>query len=419
MLSFPCPSGHKGELVLRDHLSRLAAIVAIAVLVITGCAPGPELAHPAQGQSVEPTPAAPTPTPVTSAPESAPEPTAAETPVPTPTIEPSTPAPSPTPAATRPVDTTPSPSPTTAASPTAGPAILKAGSRGPQVRELQARLRQLDWFVGQVTDLYGRTTTASVEGFQAKRGLPVSGAVDQKTWDTLVSMTKAPTEAELANRPEPGEVILERGARGDQVRELQARLKQLNWFSGNVTDFYGDQTVASVSGFQERRGLVPSGVVDRTTWDRLVGMTRTPTQDELHNVAPTPKAPSNAPQLDPRCMTGRVICIDKSSNMLWWVVDGTVRISFDVRFGTELSPTREGQFQVYWKSRNHVSSLYHTPMPWAMFFSGGQAVHYSADFARRGQVGGSHGCVNVRDKDGIAELYSQVREGDTVIVFRS
>jgi hypothetical protein len=69
------------------------------------------------------------------------------------------------------------------------------------------------------------------------------------------------------------------------------------------------------------------------------------------------------------------------------------------------------------KSRHQVSSLYHTPMPYAMFFSGGQAVHYSADFAARGYRGASYGCVNVRDRSGIQSLYEQAQIGDKVIVY--
>ncbi|HLT60746.1 MAG TPA: L,D-transpeptidase, partial [Microlunatus sp.] len=64
-----------------------------------------------------------------------------------------------------------------------------------------------------------------------------------------------------------------------------------------------------------------------------------------------------------------------------------------------------------------ISNLYHTPMPYSMFFSGGQAVHYSADFAARGYNGGSHGCVNVRNWAAIVELFAQARVGDKVIVY--
>jgi lipoprotein-anchoring transpeptidase ErfK/SrfK len=90
-----------------------------------------------------------------------------------------------------------------------------------------------------------------------------------------------------------------------------------------------------------------------------------------------------------------------------------------VRFGGEYTPTREGTFSVQYKSRDHVSSLYDTPMPFAMFFSGGQAVHYSPDFAANGYNGASHGCVNVRDRATVAWLFDQVRLGDKVIVYRS
>ena len=117
-------------------------------------------------------------------------------------------------------------------------------------------------------------------------------------------------------------------------------------------------------------------------------------------------------------MTGRVLCISKSQNKLRWMIDGKVQNTVDVRFGTDEMPTREGSFSVQWKSRNHVSTIYNTPMPYAMFFSGGQAVHYSADFAARGYNGGSHGCVNVRDEATISRLFDIVKEGDKVIVYR-
>jgi lipoprotein-anchoring transpeptidase ErfK/SrfK len=58
-------------------------------------------------------------------------------------------------------------------------------------------------------------------------------------------------------------------------------------------------------------------------------------------------------------------------------------------------------------------------MPYSMFFSGGQAVHYSSDFATYGYSGASHGCVNVRDYDEIATLYDLVDVGDTVVVYWS
>jgi lipoprotein-anchoring transpeptidase ErfK/SrfK len=143
-------------------------------------------------------------------------------------------------------------------------------------------------------------------------------------------------------------------------------------------------------------------------------MTRTPSNDELYNRVPKPSAAG----LDRRCLTGRTMCISKTYRSLVWVVDGKPQLRMDVRFGSYETPTREGSFTVGWKSRHHVSTIYHSPMPYAMFFSGGQAVHYSADFAARGYGGASHGCVNVRNLTALQSLWSQVRVGDKVVVYR-
>src|SRR5262245_4197195 len=122
---------------------------------------------------------------------------------------------------------------------------------------------------------------------------------------------------------------------------------------------------------------------------------------------------------DPQCKVGRVICIDKTARRVRWVVDGTVQFTLDARFGSEFTPTREGRFQIVWKDRDHVSALYHTSMPFAMFFNGGQAVHYSPDFAARGYAGASHGCVNTRSWGLTERLFDETRIGDAVVVYRS
>ncbi len=229
-----------------------------------------------------------------------------------------------------------------------------------------------------------------------------------------------PVEAPAPAAPEeqrlvPGPTLIGPGGEGDDVRDLQARLRQIDWFEQDVTGFYGEVTTAAVRGFQAKRGIPVTGEVDRRTLRRLDAMTTAPTDDELHN-----RLGGNVPgALDPRCTTGRALCVDKSSRTLRWVVGGQVVRTLDVRFGSEYTPTREGVFSVSYKNRDHVSSLYGSSMPFAMFFSGGQAVHYSSDFAAVGYNGASHGCVNVRDHDGIAALYDDVQVGDKVVVYWS
>ena len=309
--------------------------------------------------------------------------------------------------------TTPSPSPKSQAQPAA---LFSSGDQGERVRELQHRLSQLDWFSGSITGSYAAATADAVAGFQRKRAIRPTGEVDDLTWDTLVAMTREPTQSELHNVLPPGPAILKVGADSDRVRELQARLQQAGWHLGPITGRYSSATVSSVKGFQAKRQIPVTGEVDQRTWDRLTAMTRTPTKDEMSLAKPKPEP--TAADLDPRCLTGRVLCISKSSNKLVWVIDGKEQLRVDVRFGSEELPTREGAFAVGWKSRNHVSTIYHTPMPFAMFFSGGQAVHYSPDFAARGYAGASHGCVNVRDRQAVQRLFDNVDVGDTVIVHR-
>ncbi|EFF92736.1 peptidoglycan binding domain-containing protein [Streptomyces sp. e14] len=216
-----------------------------------------------------------------------------------------------------------------------------------------------------------------------------------------------------ASAAPPARVLWSRGDSGRSVRELQARLRQIAWLSEAPTGTYGPLTERAVRGFQSKRGLPATGRTDTVTWRRLVAMTRAPGTWELY---PMGGQPAGAP--DARCLTGRVLCIDKTSRTLRWMIDGRTLSTMAVRFGTQYTPTREGEFQVYWKSRHHVSTIYHTAMPYAMFFSGGQAVHYSSDFAARGYAGGSHGCVNVRDEAAIARLFAQVKVGDKVVVHR-
>ncbi|MET9994944.1 L,D-transpeptidase family protein [Streptomyces mutabilis] len=213
--------------------------------------------------------------------------------------------------------------------------------------------------------------------------------------------------------PTAGPVLWRPGDSGRDVRELQARLRQVEWLVDGPTGTYDDLTERAVRGFQGKRGLPRTGRTDTVTWQRLLGMTREPGKWELYLMGGQPAA---AP--DPRCLTGRVLCVSKTSRTLRWMIDGRTVSTMPVRFGSQYTPTREGVFQVYWKSRHHVSTLYDSAMPYAMFFSGGQAVHYSEDFAVRGYAGASHGCVNVRDEAAIAELYAQVRNGDKVVVYR-
>jgi len=193
------------------------------------------------------------------------------------------------------------------------------------------------------------------------------------------------------------------------VKALQQRLVKARMLSSQyVTSYFGPLTAGAVKKFQGKYRYPQTGKVDRRTWAKLVAVTG------------TMRTPSRPKGIDSRCLvSGRALCINKATDKLHYLRAGKVIKTMDARFGCAGMRTREGLFSVLWKSRNHVSTIYHTAMPYSMFFSGGQAVHYSADFARRGYAGCSHGCVNIRDKAGLRWVYDQMRVGDRVVVYRS
>jgi lipoprotein-anchoring transpeptidase ErfK/SrfK len=227
-----------------------------------------------------------------------------------------------------------------------------------------------------------------------------------------VSVGSAPTAA-AATYVSKTYTAPKKGQTNSGVLALQRRLIKAKVLgSAYDTGYFGDKTRAAVKKFQRKHGLSANGKVDRTTWKKLVAKTG--------KIKITSSASSKGKKIDKHCKySGRALCIDKTRDKLYYIKDSKIIRTFDARFGCASTRTREGRFRVNWKSRNHYSTIYHTPMPYAMFFSGGQAVHYSSDFARRGYNGCSHGCVNIRNKSGIRWVFDRVRVGDRVVVYRS
>lgn len=197
---------------------------------------------------------------------------------------------------------------------------------------------------------------------------------------------------------------LREGAVGSRVRTVQQRLQWLGYeiYPGNLdNERMGKSTQGAVKRFQAKFGFAPTGVVGPHTWDLL--------RRTSGRVDALPKG----------CRGETTICIDKTQRLVRLVNTDRVVLTLDARFGFVGAETREGTFRVSRKSRDHVSSVYHTAMPFALFFSGGQAVHYSQYFARDGYRGASHGCVNLRDWDRAKWLFDRVSVGTRVHVYRS
>ena len=157
----------------------------------------------------------------------------------------------PTPSATT---AAPSDKPTAKPSPTTAPAMLRRATRGRRSASSSTGCASSTGTPAASPARYGSGTVKGVKGFQEKRKLDQTGAVDKTTWTKLTSMTRKPTDDEMHNRLVPGPAILEQGDSGDRVRDLQARLKQIGWFSGNVTGSYGSMTVGCGQGLPGQAG---------------------------------------------------------------------------------------------------------------------------------------------------------------------
>lgn len=117
------------------------------------------------------------------------------------------------------------------------------------------------------------------------------------------------------------------------------------------------------------------------------------------------------------CKTsGTVICADKGLKVLRLMRNGTQIDSTDAVFGIGKYATRPGTHRVHAKDRFLISDLSGTPMPYSLFFSRGQAIHYSKAFSRRGYEIGTLGCVAIGDKAFAKRLYTMSSVGQKVVV---
>lgn len=55
------------------------------------------------------------------------------------------------------------------------------------------------------------------------------------------------------------------GSRGDEVIQIQKKLKRWGYYSGNIDGIYGSQTVAAVKWFQRKNGLTVDGIAGSKT----------------------------------------------------------------------------------------------------------------------------------------------------------
>ena len=126
--------------------------------------------------------------------------------------------------------------------------------------------------------IYGPSTMIAVTAFQRREGIPVTGIVDESTWDQIVAAYE-PARIRI-EKAEPIEILLEPGQiitigeSSPYIYLLQGMLAQLSNDHETIllpplNGTLDSETSASLRGFQVLSGLTPTGTLDRITWKHL------------------------------------------------------------------------------------------------------------------------------------------------------
>lgn len=217
-------------------------------------------------------------------------------------------------------------------------------------------------------------------------------------------------------------VVIKYKSRGECVKQAQSRLVTLGYLSNTnntaVDGIYGVGTTNAVLNFQRAMGLRSpndDGIVGPVTWGLL-------------------KAPRTvSTKLDSRCLIGKLVfCASQSQRKLFFIKDGVVKKTLSARFGGmawdpklnggaggyRVHRTGLGTYYVYARVNNPISKTYgENSMPYSFMFDKNMYIHYSADFASRGYLGASHGCINIRDKTSLAAIYNDTAIKSAVKLF--
>ncbi len=184
--------------------------------------------------------------------------------------------------------------------------LLRVGSDGSQVRELQAMLQLMGFYQGAVTGEYGQQTARAVSAFQQAAGIDADGVVGIQTWNRLfptlplggvttpvyeplpqgtrpdtassnqwlpapdTANTARPANS-VATPPSRNLPVLSLGDEGSAVVELQLLLQDLGIYQGEIDGIYQSSTITAVERFQSGSGLTVDGVVGPMTWNALLG----------------------------------------------------------------------------------------------------------------------------------------------------
>ncbi|MDR1263752.1 MAG: peptidoglycan-binding protein, partial [Oscillospiraceae bacterium] len=142
---------------------------------------------------------------------------------------------------------------------------LRPGSAGGGVQLIQARLKELDYYLGEINGNYSDSVTAAVRRFQTRNLLPADGIAGSGTQRALFADDALASQLDMT--PNVGEMKF--GDRSDDVTMLQDRLIRMGYLTEGATGYYGEQTRDAVRAFQKMNGLPDDGYAGAQTLSLL------------------------------------------------------------------------------------------------------------------------------------------------------
>lgn len=143
---------------------------------------------------------------------------------------------------------------------------IKPGDSGANVKELQNLLIELGYLNGTADGIYSSATAAAVKNFQSLNGLTVDGLCGSSTLNAL--KRNKPIQDVKSNYAEIGSII-KAGMEGPGVVDVQNKLIEAGYFSGEADGYCGTTTVEAIKKFQTAKGIKADGVCGIMTYSAL------------------------------------------------------------------------------------------------------------------------------------------------------
>ena len=159
------------------------------------------------------------------------------------------------------------------------PGILRRGSSGTAVRELQFYLYLLSAYESSIPAVgidgsFGAATENAVRAYQRFAGLTVDGIVGRATWESLYGKASALRSSgpvvTLKRLPYPGKPLTV-GSEGSDVLYYTILLRRIAYYFESVeapplATGYAGETAAATRSAQALLGLPETGIADAETW---------------------------------------------------------------------------------------------------------------------------------------------------------